>query len=186
MLYDLTLGVYLKEIQSAFQRTPLPCWSPHTLAKSWNIYKYSLMKESMKKMWYHSTVKSDSSIESIKSCHWDMDGIEGHFVKWVKHRKTSARGVTSWILKRLLSQKLRGEWWLPETLRKLGGGSLVTESYVTAKEINSVVFLWCGFKGARRKDSDCLHHKEVCLRWHTGLPGAGSERYTHILKQHML
>lgn len=52
-------------------------------------------------MWYYSIVKFDLFIESIKFCYWDMDGIEGYFVKWVKYRKISVRGVIFWILKRL-------------------------------------------------------------------------------------
>lgn len=134
--------------------------APYTLAKSWTAYKYLSMNEPMKKMWYLSTVRSNSSIESIKSCHWDMDGIEGHFVKWAKHRKTSTRGVTYRMLNRLLSQKLREEW-LAETLGKLGGGNLIAESCVTVKEISSVLLLCCRFKGTRKKDSDCFYHKEV-------------------------
>lgn len=55
--------------------------APFSRAKSWEAYKYSSVDEWMKKMWYLSTVGSDLSIERMKSCHWDMDGTGGHFVK---------------------------------------------------------------------------------------------------------
>lgn len=52
-----------------------------TIAKSWKTYKYSSVDEQMKKMWYLSTVESDSSLERMKACHWDMDETGGHSVK---------------------------------------------------------------------------------------------------------
>lgn len=45
----------------------------------------------MQKMWYLSTVESDSSIGRMKPCHQDMDGTGA------KYRKTSSPDATDGV-----------------------------------------------------------------------------------------
>lgn len=78
MPYDPSLGLIGvskgNEISVSKDSNPTLMATPITIAKSREACQYSSMDERMKKMWYLSTVESDSSIGRMKSCHWDMDG----------------------------------------------------------------------------------------------------------------
>lgn len=123
MPYDPSLGFIGvskgNETRVSKDSNPTLITAPITIAKSWEAYKYSSVEEQMKKMWYLSTVGSDSSIGKKKSCHWDMMELEPSTEKQVLM-------ISRMESKLLLTQKLRGKWWLPET----GGGvgTLVTGS----------------------------------------------------------